>query len=199
MLKLLVLLNIVVFTPETVPTEPGTYPVEIEYRDENVVATEVIQLTVISTDTVTEERIAIDAKDFTVGEDADITKDLVVSLSNAKAWNMDTGEEYVIDRMDLFRVDDELYRVTLYSFDDISADINVYVEKDYYNTVVLTDDIPQKIPVELREFYSFQSITYLVIFLFLIFLVLILVRKYNHMMATITDQIEENKVNVRKT
>lgn len=199
MLKLLVLLNVIIFTPETVPTSPGTYPVEIEYQDENIVVSEVIQFTIISTETVIEERIAIDAKDFTVGEDANLTQDLIVKLSNAKAWNMDTGEEYIIENVEIMKFDEELYKVTLYSFDDISTDINVYVEKEYYNTMVLSEDKPLKLPTELKEFYSFQMITYFVVFLVLLFLVLILVRKYNYLMTNIIQQIDDNKVNVRKS
>lgn len=198
MLKLLIIFNILTFTPHTVPSEVGNYPVKIEYKDGEVTKTKVIQLTILSKNTIVEEGIAIDAHDFTIGEDATLSKDLIVTLSNGQAWNTSTGENYDIDRTEVMKINDTLYKATLYSFDNINTTINIYVEKDYYQTLPLTEKISNVFDKPLEEYYAFQLIVYVLLLLLLLLLIIILVSRYNAMITKTTKDFKQTKDDVKK-
>lgn len=198
MLKLLLVFSIFTFTPESVPNKAGNYPVEIKYEDGNVTKTEIIQLTVLSSDSVIEEGIAIDAKDFTIGKDTELTQDLIVNLSYAKAWNTVTGEEYPIERTEVYIVNDSLYEVVIYSFDEIRTTINVYVEQDYNNTIEMEEYFQNTFDIPLKEHYAFKLITYILLIMIPLIIISIVIKRYNSKLNRVVDEFKSMKDNVKK-
>lgn len=200
MYKLLLILNILTFTSDTVPSDPGTYPVKIEYKDNGVEESKIIQLSVITTSTEVYEELAIDAHDFTVGESVNLSQELIIRLSKAKAWNLTTGENYDIERTEVMKISDEQYEVNLYSFKGIHKTINVFVETDYYSTLNLNEEVGEGITYNtLYEKYKVQLII-LVIFLMLTLVVgVALITSYNMMINKTTSDLNSSKDSVKKS
>lgn len=127
--KILICLTII-FTPETLPDDVGTYLVEYSHTDGKQEIKTVSYATVVSKNTIICEQIALDAQDFSVSSDDNITVDTVLLLSKVKAWNVTTLEEYKIDKVEIAKVNDRLFKATIYSFNDISVTININVKSE---------------------------------------------------------------------
>lgn len=203
MLKLLIILSLFLVTPEdmpyftseTVPTEVGTYPVKVEYTDGIKTKSKIIQFTVISVDTVVEEYLAINAHDFTIGENAELTEEIILQMSEVKAWNLNTAEQYEIERLEVMRIDDTLYQVTFYSFQELTKTINIYVESDYNGNIILTED--HKNPTDGFNYifskYNLESISIILLILLLIVALYLIIRRYNKLLDNLEVGLENAK------
>ncbi len=159
MIKALFLLLFVVYTPETVPTDAGTYSVHISQTDTTSKIDTDFNLTVTEENTVIVENLAIDAKDFAVEEDIELSSDLIITMSKAKAWNIDTLESYDITEVFLDKVSEKQYQATLYSFDDINTTITINIVDDYYESLTLDEVDLRLMPYINNSLYKVLMLT----------------------------------------
>lgn len=110
---LLFLLCFTVIDPTTVqaelslPEEPGTYPIETEYVEENDSTNRIFYVTVTTKNTVIQGQSAIDAKNFELlaNEVKQLTSAEILKRSEAKAWSTADGSELPIDPVDFSEVE----------------------------------------------------------------------------------------------
>lgn len=141
MLKILLAIYFIIYTPETVPETAGTYKVRVYHEDENGKVESIINFTVLEENTVVKDEYAINANDFSVERGLGLTSDLVITMSQAKAWNTETLEEYDIAKVEVEQIDDDSYKATLTSIDDINTTITIKLVSDYeYNKDIITGE-----------------------------------------------------------
>lgn len=170
-----VLLNIIipVFTPETIPTEPGTYNVKYYYDGEKGQIETVAKVTIGSENFFSYEDIAIDANDIYTTRDQELTPAFLFTSSKVKVWNMQTDEKYKVDEVSVEMVNEDQYKATFVSVGEISTTINVYIiERDelYKNYLQDADD-------KFNEHYidsNFSGFIFVVILLILFISVIIM-------------------------
>ncbi len=200
MIKFFIMFNMVIFTPETVPEDVGTYPVEVEYSEDGNEVSEVINLTIISENTVVEQELAINANDFVISDETFLSDELIIKLSNAKAWNMSTLDEYEIESVGLAKVDDYHYQATLYSFQEISITINITVEEEFYETLILSDSGVTKNKLDLfSNIYQLSLIVFLLIILVLAIIIITLIVQYNKLIKKGINNVNISKESVKKS
>lgn len=119
--------NPIIFTPETVPVEPGTYFVEVYYDGPEGEVSTITRTTIGSKNFASEVDIAIDANDIYTTKDQELDADFLLTQSNAKAWNLQNDERYAIDKINAVQIDEKTFEVEFSTVKDVSTTINVYI------------------------------------------------------------------------
>lgn len=199
MLKLMMVLNLLTFTTETVPNTPGTYPVIIEYADSEINVSEEIQFTIITEETIIVEEVAIDAHSFTIGSEKNLNEDLIIILSNAKAWNVENGEEYPIDHVEISKIDTNLYEATLYTVGEISKTIEIIVDAELYTQVVADEQRKTIFDKSFEEYYGFQIIAIASISILFILLIILSIVIFNTLINRTISKLNRSKNSVKSS
>ncbi len=111
----------IIYTPDTLPVEPGIYQVQIESEDEN--AQTYVDVTIVGDDFSVLDDTMITASDFTLIEDVEYNMDDMVRLSNAKAWSNETGEEYPIVGMEIVEEADDYIKIKFETVFGVSVEV----------------------------------------------------------------------------
>lgn len=116
-----------IYTTETVPVEPGTYPVVVYYDNNgNRIAT-VSKTTIGSSNFISDGDIAIDATDIYTTKDQELTTQFLLRNSKVKAWNTNDNSTYNINGINVVEVDKDTFAVTFETINEVSTTINVYI------------------------------------------------------------------------
>lgn len=183
----------------------GTYSVEYSHQESEGLSTNG-SVTITSDNVVVYQTVAIDAKDFSVESHLDISEEMILTSSEARAWNTETLEEYKIEKVDVLKVNDELYRATIYSFDNINVTININVEKEELDGIVYEESIinsgiriqSDKTGDNFRLFTNLGviSVTGITILGVIILLLIVI---YNLQIKKSITRLNKNITNVKKT
>lgn len=196
--KLLICLT-VVFTPETVPSEAGTYLVEFSYDDSRGEIKTVVPTTILDENTVVAGNVVIDAKNISVDSENFIDEKTVVSLSEAKSWNLSTMESYDIEKVDITKVDETMYTATVYSEADINTTINISIN----NEKVMGDEFVSTTIIDYcnsgRCFLTIKMLGLFGVLIIGIFYasILILSNTYNKQMANNVNKLKKANTDVK--
>lgn len=113
------------------PKEPGTYPVRTSYVEDSNELEKMIYVTVKGPNTVIEDGIAIDAKDFilTIQQLKKLTAQKAIIYSEAKAWSTIDGSEKAIATVDLSNLQpvEGVYKAVFSTQEGVSKTVNVTV------------------------------------------------------------------------
>ena len=140
------------YTPEELSTieEAGTYPVKVQYNDQQTGKTvsQIIYVTVHHKRTIENQQHqeAIDAHDITIPQDyfAKLTDEDLRQLAHAHAWNTQNGDPIPITTITRATVDKQIghYTVTFATANQTTTTINVLETSSqvqnaqlYYNTI----------------------------------------------------------------
>lgn len=199
MIKTLFLLLFVVYTPETIPTDAGTYKVHIFQSDTTSTVYGDFNLTVTEENTIVFEEIAIDAKDFSIEKDVEISTDLIIKMSKARAWNIKTLEQYQITDIKLHQINEKKYEATLYSFDDINTTITISVVDDYYKSLNL-DEAEYKIDTTISEGnFRYVLVIVAIIISLLYILALVFMNLHNMKISKEVNKLSQAFTKVKKS
>lgn len=163
-MKLLIMLLMVVYTPDNVPTDGvGTFPIELNQGEEN---STIIYWTIVDDTTVKYENIYFDAKDIYVTEEDSINANSIIKFSNSYVWNETTLEEYDITDVTYYLISDGVYEAELFTINGFSKKIKIYVvDEEEYNEIYGITTF-----VEEEEVYSNNFVKYIKFLVFFIFL-----------------------------
>ncbi len=195
MISALCLFLLIIYTPETVPTTAGTYPVSISQEDENGTVEGQFYLTVTQEHTVIENNLAIDAKDFIISKTTNLNNELIIKMSKAKVWNIQTLEEYDINRVEIAQINDDTYHATLYSFQDINTTISITLVDDYYSYLEVGET---EYEITIVNEYFIHIIIYALLVIFMYSSFILLMRRYNKTLSKEVGKIMNIKRDVKE-
>ncbi len=130
MYVLMSLLLLVIYVPENVPEEVGSYRIEYSHEEDGITISDEFNLTVTSKNTIKYEDYAIDASDFYVTDEDNINEELIINNSDVKIWNMKTLEEYGVSNVNFYKVKDKLYEAVITSENNLEVKINIFIIED---------------------------------------------------------------------
>ncbi len=135
---LMAIVALIIYTPDTIPVDVGTYRVNVDYDDGKVDLDTSIKVNVIDETTVISQSILLDANDFYITDINDVDEELIIRLSNLKIWNQNTLEEYAPSNVVYSKVNENKYLVSLHYNDNVFVNVNMFlVGRDEYREVVL--------------------------------------------------------------
>ncbi len=124
-MKLLIMIFMVVYTPDNVPVENvGTYPIEVSQGEDN---SAIINWTIIDDTTVKYENIYFDAKDIYITDENSLSSDFIITNSNAYVWNSETLEEYEVLNVKYYKISENEYEAELFTINGFSNKVMIYV------------------------------------------------------------------------
>lgn len=130
-----------IYTTETVPIEPGTYPVIVYYDNNGKEVSTISNTTIGSSNFVGYGDVAIDASDIYTTKDQELTTQFLITNSQVKAWNTKDNSSYNIDKIVVEQVEEDMYTVSFQTLYEITTTINVYlVEEEQIYTMYSSDE-----------------------------------------------------------
>lgn len=191
----------IVFTPETLPEETGTYTVEYSTVENRKELKTIGVVTIVDKNTIINESIAIDAQDFSVSNEENINEETVLLFSEAKAWNITTQESYEIESVEIAKVDESTYNATLYSFDNISTTIKITVRDEKLNDKMFLESKKEDFNGDIGGYLSVRNIGFLsgTFILTLYALISILWLMYNHKLNLSIRKLHAANTNVNES
>lgn len=113
MLKLISMIFLVIYTTENVPTDVGTYQMEVSNEQNGITVYDTFNFTIVDDTSIIDGTLAIDAHDFYITEEESLDKDFIIEQSKVKVWDMETLDEFEIDEVEYYKVEDNKYEAVL--------------------------------------------------------------------------------------